>query len=1654
MEEKCLIEETSFNYGEGGVLAIDNSNQIPTGLKARTMKTLGKLLGKIDFSLNGNDNGIFLNTPLELPLPVKNLVNISVHKFFALDISLNKVTGKSSQEKLAMAVVLKKIPIGTLTKAVHTVLSEFGLIKSIKMQLVGLWQKAVVEFEQINHADLVVAKWSILIGKDAVHVVRFDMDKELWDAQDVYKTLLYTLPIGTNAHNIWDYVALVSGKTCIIDYHLVLYAWAKCATVCFDSAESLDVVIKTMFVLKGANLCWFCLVLAKCAGYEKLGHTSLTCLVGGKKNTFLNSNKSRLVAIYTKHLASVVCPVSFGGVLWAQIAGGSFFSPLLVWNILLKTGSSSKMKPTPLVSLELNNRFATLEYSLASLTECVNMLAKRLDTPEPTVSQLSPKCQPLMTPSSQNQRADIVISESLDVATSDKTVVGVVVFDSTVILKMETTLNNLSITVMSLLAKIDYANSHKKKNNLVSIFIESKLKGKIHLWIVNKFDDVWMFISGLESSYLGAGVVVVMNSFLAKHVCRISELLFKNKLSASILGLYAGVSSVAWFSQTGDINFLIAKAVNKSSFIILGDDFNEDYSCKCASFKKCLDFGLVNALGGSFCEKSPTWFNSQGIVKTIDYVLIFLNLVNAVVGHDVFGIKKYFDIDHQTVSILAKFKNDMAANAVMFYNNFLIARIYLNLDAMWAALCKVLCLSTETVFKKKWFKDYDHVFVEESSKFHKLELLVSKLVKASRLDSFGEFASLLNKWKSLDLVNASVMKFFFLSGFLFNAIWSVLFKIKKLYCSFKMLKVEHIKESRIRLAIDKKIESFELNKGHTIRSVLEHFFHKITLDHLVVDNELVLEPDLVKTKMDHDVVSVVSDIWCCQYQSLEYVFDDAFSGVMCSIDFDEMSGVISNLPNRKKHCDRLVLNMFLVLLNFCLNCKSVSGPWKEAWMSMIPKLYKWEGVLTNTHLIALIEMAHKILFKILSNRIFFVCSKFNVLTGDNFSVLKGITTQSPIFTIGSVVKDALEKNHELWLILVRIKMCEKFIQFFGRIHNSRVNKVITDFELTDGYQVHDSLDQGKMFFPLLWCIFYDPLLCEVKRQESVYGYRLDSCFVTKTGCFESWTGLTFFLTADAFAATQHILNVASEFFWINDISINNNKTVAIPINCRVSDPCLLISDLSISIAKKEESYQYLGIFLSTEKLSKPSLARAYLDVWFFTNLVLRKSVSNKQFSYLVLAVFYLIIAYRIQFSFVSINSLKSKSDLLFNFSNNAIYHPSLYGLKFFEQSASVIGFANSVGILGHLFVHRLYNLQILSWCFCHPLLFSFHININSSDNFLASIIQIFLGTSMSVIFGKPTFYKCVSSLWYYGIAFVEQLCNHTGSIFEWRTFKWWKRLDSWSPVLHWFDVFVRFLNDSGSSSVCNLLLSDVDLSNVFEFHEFEVVCNHLLEIDSSRFFLFMNGSLNGLDTLSMKAGAAVFFEDIDLSLGVRVSELVFSTMAELQAIALALECVLFSHLVNLFLNSQAALNVCKSEFMLTCPDFRNWCWIKCHHITNIIHHKNLDVNWVKVRDHSGVLGNECADTFTKTAAFFDMHLPHIINEHFFRASGNAMSGNSRHFVCGVFQSVYHTYWKIGSSFWVLVDSLHADVNWSRSSLMWHLNFHLTAGFTSTQTAGF
>ncbi|KAG9288899.1 hypothetical protein G9A89_019521 [Geosiphon pyriformis] len=575
MEEECLVEKTSIDYDDNGTFVGEDSDQTPKGLHVKTKKVLGKPLGVIDYNtVDAEDNVLDDSLLLSPPLPVKPSVQVPVHKFFILDIDLVAVAGKSFQKKvnfvrkifssvngfggaftsskfggiiwasftfekvimaaaqlannrgvvvntdlkhsvnnhMNQAIVLKKIPVETSVEAVHAAISEFG-------------------------ADFLTAEWSILIGKDAVCMAWTDVDKKTWDARDEFRALLYILPMSTNAHDLWDFIGSIGGKTCVIEC---------------SSGSLIQAMVNTS-VIKGVGLRWSHLTAVLCSIYKTSSHTSLTCHTAGvsssprsKRAPFSAQDQFCLAKIYEKKSAPISHPLAFGGKTWAFVVGRPL--PIVSFGGLAQSGSISYGKPFPTVNGELKDCLKNIESSLVSLTGQIGELAKRLDLFMLAVSQSSPGCQLPVTPPSQNQGEDIVMEVGLGDATSDKTAAILGLTASSEVVKLENMLEDLSASVMSLSACLDSLkfatcnvhglnNSvkqddvirwHKDMDNLVSIFMESKLKGKVCPWLADKFD--------------------------AKHVCKISEmpgrllsikLLFKNKLSMSILGLYAGASLVA-----------------------------------------------------------------------------------------------------------------------------------------------------------------------------------------------------------------------------------------------------------------------------------------------------------------------------------------------------------------------------------------------------------------------------------------------------------------------------------------------------------------------------------------------------------------------------------------------------------------------------------------------------------------------------------------------------------------------------------------------------------------------------------------------------------------------------------------------------------------------------------------------------------------------------------------------------------------------------------------------------------------------------------------------------------------------------------------------------------------------------------------------------
>src|SRR6185295_13947315 len=172
----------------------------------------------------------------------------------------------------------------------------------------------------------------------------------------------------------------------------------------------------------------------------------------------------------------------------------------------------------------------------------------------------------------------------------------------------------------------------------------------------------------------------------------------------------------------------------------------------------------------------------------------------------------------------------------------------------------------------------------------------------------------------------------------------------------------------------------------------------------------------------------------------------------------------------------------------------------------------------------------------------------------------------------------------------RIKIPSQIITILNNILEERSNKVITFHGLTNSYEVHDGIDQGDAISPLLWRIYYDPLLDAIKKSD--LGYTMS------TNCYENVGSTAISQIQQRIYATvymddtvwvannkynlQKMLNITQEFRNIVDIAINPSKSQVIHINPKSEEKNspIIMNEQAVIPVGKNEPVRYLGVWLT------------------------------------------------------------------------------------------------------------------------------------------------------------------------------------------------------------------------------------------------------------------------------------------------------------------------------------------------------------------------------------------------------------------------------------------------------------------------------------------
>src|SRR5437868_8202273 len=194
------------------------------------------------------------------------------------------------------------------------------------------------------------------------------------------------------------------------------------------------------------------------------------------------------------------------------------------------------------------------------------------------------------------------------------------------------------------------------------------------------------------------------------------------------------------------------------------------------------------------------------------------------------------------------------------------------------------------------------------------------------------------------------------------------------------------------------------------------------------------------------------------------------------------------------------------------------------------------------------------------------------------------------------------------------------------LFNKRQTRIITAIGLTEPITAGDGIEQGEVISPLVWRIFYDPLLTRVQKDITL-GYEIQVSWQTDLEKQELKTQkvrqavVAFADNTTWIASYKEQLNrtiqIAQKFFKINDIQINPTKSKLIVMNSKIKpeEKKILLKEQEIFLTKEKELVRFLGTWIGHKVGKKQVVAKAKQITKLFANIIRKKLLSASQILY-------------------------------------------------------------------------------------------------------------------------------------------------------------------------------------------------------------------------------------------------------------------------------------------------------------------------------------------------------------------------------------------------------------------------------------------------------
>ena len=283
-------------------------------------------------------------------------------------------------------------------------------------------------------------------------------------------------------------------------------------------------------------------------------------------------------------------------------------------------------------------------------------------------------------------------------------------------------------------------------------------------------------------------------------------------------------------------------------------------------------------------------------------------------------------------------------------------------------------------------------------------------------------------------------------------------------------------------------------------------------------------------------------------------------------------------------------------------------------------------------------------------------SKYPILDPHNFVALPYSSTTQPIQILTNILQEVQTQNKEIWLLsqdmskaydsvhipllqhaLNRIKIPQNIQQLIINIHNNRHNSVITNFGSTSSYYVQDGIDQGETITPLLWRIYYDPLIAHI--HSKFQGYNMSTTLLPNTQHLSYHTSVLAYMDDTLWLAPnkqilQQIVNSAESFYNMANITVNPTKSILATNKTEDPNPTINFANTIISTIALKDTFRYLGCWFTLLSHHKHIHNQITAETTNLINTIKNKKITEKQTIYIINTVLIPCFLYRTLNTFV------------------------------------------------------------------------------------------------------------------------------------------------------------------------------------------------------------------------------------------------------------------------------------------------------------------------------------------------------------------------------------------------------------------------------------